>query len=1257
MTDDQLSPAESRHSLHPYVSDHALSMLAAHRDGGWQEITGTLAFFDVSGFTRLTERLARVGRSGGEHITDVLTTVFTGLIDEVFRVGGDVLEFGGDAMVVLYDGAEHQRRAAVAATRMFDFMARHGLIHTPLGDVRLRMSCGMASGTQAYHVVGVTRRALMVAGPVSTAMARLESAANAGEVFIDDQLADALPRSWVTTARDGTPKLRMSRVATDDATGAYERLPADTRDIIRLLPTQVHSLVDANHRAGELKQVAMGFIRLGGTDDLLVSDGIDGLHCHLRMITEIVDTTAAKFDVCWLETQAEANSVRWTLIAGAPTATERDGERLLRVLRAIGETAPLPLRIGANLGVVFVGDLGHPSRCTFTVMGDATNLAARLMARAQPGEIIAGERLHDTCPGRFESIALTPFLVKGKAAPVQAFSIGRVLDDETESFRHLDHPAMVGRNDELAALHCAVTEGGVVDLVGEAGSGKTRLWQEARDVDASRRWLVIRSEPHELESPYLPFSRLIRAAAGIGWRDDEVNAGVALAAFVTQTATELLPWLPLIADVVGATVPPTGAVAALDPKYRADRLRSATAEIVIAIAGRGGVLVVEDLQWLDDASRLVLESICAIPDREVALVLTRRPDGIAPSATTVLELQPISDTDANRLLLGELPALAASDAMLSRLRGSAAGNPLYLIELAHAVSSSVSSPSQSASSYPETIERLLVARIDELPISGRELIRDASVLGSTMNRVFASRALGRPDLTLARTWVEELGDLVVVDGDDVSFRNDLVRTAAYEGMSVRRRRAVHKRAGEVIEEWGDSVPIADPVGALAFHAAGAGLPDRIVRWGAEAAEAAIAKGAMEIGESLLGDVGAAQRRLGAEDSERCATARRRAFAAERAGHPELALEALREASELTDLLERAVIAVDRARLLEKLGRYRAALNLTARAIKTCPDPFIAARLRIARATIYNFRGQWRECLRICDAMLNDTGQTADQPLIAQAHLLAEWCCATLGRPERSAHEEAALALLSELDDSIGLANLFLNRGVSAWQESRVNDAIDDFRRSSERYLRAGDVVGAALADNNSAEILTLQARLDEAETLLVNSQRVLRAASYPLGVAITVSGLSRIAAWRGRSADALRLQSDALQRFRDLGAEDSVADSLVRLVEIHVLAGDDAPALDAADEARRMLDQVGDVPVLSATLARLEARAQQLRGDDARARALFQEAFDLATRDGFTYEIALASLGIGRIDGDDDRVDAALTKLRGLGVVSPPPGS
>ncbi len=693
---------------------------------------------------------------------------------------------------------------------------------------------------------------------------------------------------------------------------------------------------------------------------------------------------------------------------------------------------------------------------------------------------------------------------------------------------------MVGRDDELAELRRVVADGGIVDLVGPVGSGKSRLWHEARDADDARRWLVMRAEPHEVDSPYLPFRRLIRAAAGIGGREDDSSAGAALTTLVKRTAKGLLPWLPLIADVIGAGVPPTAEVEALDTKFRIDRLNSVTAELVVSVAGRGGVIIIEDVHWIDDASRLVIESLCAMPERGVALVLTRRPDGSVPSPTTTIELRPIDDEDANQLLINELPALAASDATLSRLRESAAGNPLYLIELARTVANSAPTSTSSSTwttSYPATIERLLAARIDQLPISGRELIRDASVLGSSMDRELASRVLERSDLALALTWEAELGDLVIVDGDTVSFSNDLVRLAAYEGLSVRRRRAVHRRAADIIEEWGDSVPIADPVSALAFHAAGSGLPERIVRWGGEAAEAAIERGAMEIGESLLADVVAAQRRLGATDSERCATYRRLALAAERAGHPEVALDALGAAARLTDDRERAVIAIDRARLLEKLGRYRAALVLTARAMKACTDPRVIASLRIARATVYNFRGQFRECLDVCEALLDDPEQTDDRAQVAQAHLLAEWCCTSLGLPERTVHEQAAQVLLVELGDSIGLANLYLNRGEGAWLESRVDDALADFANSSEYYLRAGDVVGSALADNNVAEILSLQGRLDEAEALLVNARRVLQAANYPLGTVITTSGLSRIAAWRGRTGRSVASAAERARRI------------------------------------------------------------------------------------------------------------------------------
>src|SRR4051794_22568052 len=116
-------PVAARRSLHAYVSDLAVNVMEAEPTAGYSELEGTLAFFDISGFSKLTERLTRVGRRGADHIKDVLNTVFQGLTGEVFRRGGDVLEFGGAARGVLSPGTAHGRRAAVATADMFRFMA------------------------------------------------------------------------------------------------------------------------------------------------------------------------------------------------------------------------------------------------------------------------------------------------------------------------------------------------------------------------------------------------------------------------------------------------------------------------------------------------------------------------------------------------------------------------------------------------------------------------------------------------------------------------------------------------------------------------------------------------------------------------------------------------------------------------------------------------------------------------------------------------------------------------------------------------------------------------------------------------------------------------------------------------------------------------------------------------------------------------------------------------------------------------------
>ena len=126
----------------------------------------------------------------------------------------------------------------------------------------------------------------------------------------------------------------------------------------------------------------------------------------------------------------------------------------------------------------------------------------------------------------------------------------------------------------------AVAEAGIVEIVGDIGAGKTRLWHEVRAADTDSPLAVMRAEPHEVDAPYLPVRRFIGAAAGIGGRDDAASAGTLLRAHVKRSAKELLPWLPLLADLMGATVASTAEVDALDPMFRPERLWACAAELV-----------------------------------------------------------------------------------------------------------------------------------------------------------------------------------------------------------------------------------------------------------------------------------------------------------------------------------------------------------------------------------------------------------------------------------------------------------------------------------------------------------------------------------------------------------------------------------------------------------------------------------------------------------------------------------------------------
>ncbi|HEX6786935.1 MAG TPA: adenylate/guanylate cyclase domain-containing protein, partial [Acidimicrobiales bacterium] len=112
----------------------------------WQEVEASLCFVDISGFTPLSERLARRGRIGAEELTELLNRVFGRMLGLAYGRGGSLLKFGGDALLLLFASPDHAAQAASAAVDLRTALREAAAVPTSVGRVALRMSVGIHSG-------------------------------------------------------------------------------------------------------------------------------------------------------------------------------------------------------------------------------------------------------------------------------------------------------------------------------------------------------------------------------------------------------------------------------------------------------------------------------------------------------------------------------------------------------------------------------------------------------------------------------------------------------------------------------------------------------------------------------------------------------------------------------------------------------------------------------------------------------------------------------------------------------------------------------------------------------------------------------------------------------------------------------------------------------------------------------------------------------------------------------------------------------
>jgi tetratricopeptide (TPR) repeat protein len=984
-----------------------------------------------------------------------------------------------------------------------------------------------------------------------------------------------------------------------------------------------------------------------------------------------VQEAAFEHDVTFFETDISANGGKVMLVAGAPQSSGNDEEKILRTGRAILERGGvLPVRMGVNAGHVFAGIFGPPYRRTYSIKGDAVNLAARVMGKAAPGQLIATVPVVERSLTVVEAEPMEPFMVKGKKRPVEACLVGEVVGSRAAGW--LDLP-LVGRDDEMLELMGQVESarggrGRLVEVVGEPGIGKSRLLQELRskapDVDA----VAAACDPYESSTPYFPFRVFLRRVLGIPLDTEPEPAGRRLEAEVRSAAPDLLPWLPLLATPLYAEVEPTEDVERLDLEFRKAHLEQAVGELLTSVLKRATMFILEDVHWMDEPSADLLRHLTTLAgQRPWVILVTRRdqPTGFLapewPDITTVRP-SPLSPHQAAALATAAREDSPLSPHAVAALAERSGGNPLFLQELV-----SASEGMGAGEALPDSIEDLLTAQIDRLPVTDRTMLRYASVLGASFDQRLLDAVVALDHRVDESVW-SRLGEFLSVDSTGgFRFRHALIRDVAYEGLPYRRRREIHARVGETIELWAGEHR-SDQAELLSLHFYQAGRYVEAWEYSRIAGERAREKYANVEAADLYRRALDAGRRLPGVPADAVARVHEAlGDVAERAGLYETAASAYREARRTSrgDSVREAALLLKEGLIRERAGRYSDAVTWYGRGLRVLEGTkldraalAVRAQIDVWYASSRRQQGRYGETVDWCRQAIEDATAADERPALAHAYRILDLLYTKLGRPERFQFRDLALPIYEELGDLAGLSEVLNDLGTDAYFEGRWDEASDLYRRSTEARRKTGDEANAAHGTNNLAEILSDQGHLVEADSLFREVWRIWKAAGYRLPLAYAISNRGRVAARAGRYQEADDFYREALDIFRSKQAEWEVLETRARMAENRLLAGEPDRAIELVSSTLRRVEARGGLPVLRAMLHRLRGYAL-MATDRARAAAELEESLACARSAEARYEVGLTLLAQAQLAVaaglDANGLEAeARGILDSLGVVSLP---
>jgi class 3 adenylate cyclase/tetratricopeptide (TPR) repeat protein len=634
-----------------------------------------------------------------------------------------------------------------------------------------------------------------------------------------------------------------------------ERPPQSFDEIVariqRYLPQGLTKkiLSQRDHIEGERRQVTVMFCDMEGFTALADRLGEEAVYTVMGQIYEILIGQVHDFE----GTINEMTGDGIMALFGAPIAIEEAPQRAIWAAHSIHREiaafnrkreglGPIRMRIGIHSGPVVVGTLGNDLRVEFKAVGDTVNLASRMESLALPGTTYVTGDVYKQAREMFEFENLGKKIIKGKE---ESITVYRVLPGRKNIHRprlgseRVIFTEMVGRQGQLDKLELQVAKlingtGSIVNIIGEAGIGKSRLLAELKQRELMQRVLLLegRAISMGLNLSFHPIVDILKHWAYIRIEDSASEAFTKLDIAVRELFQEKTgDILPFVATLMGISLPAPyrERLEGIEGEPLEKMIRKTMRELFMRLsASRPLVLVIDDLHWSDMSSIALLESLFRLVARERVLFINLFRPGYGETGQRILDtinakyvrnqveirLSPLDDHKSEILIANMLGFHGVHHDVVGQIVRRAGGNPYFIEEVVRSFIDEGAvvvrggklevTSKFSQMTIPNTINDVLMARIDRLEEETHDLLKVAAVIGrSFFYRILSVVADSVPDLDGRLSYLKEaqlIRERERMEELEYLFNHALAQEATYASILPEKCKTLHLRVAYTIEK-------------------------------------------------------------------------------------------------------------------------------------------------------------------------------------------------------------------------------------------------------------------------------------------------------------------------------------------------------------------------------------------------------------------------------------------------------------------------